>query len=170
MTSPTLKTPGAVLRPLKLSDAKALFAAHGDEQTHHYWSSPAHRDVAQTRRYLAATMDIPNTLAWAITESGGEALGRIALFELRPGVGEIGIILAPAATGKGLASRALTLVCDFAFKELDMHRIAADIDPDNSASISLFLRCGFQREALLRANWKTHLGIRDSVIMAKLRE
>ncbi|HJS79675.1 MAG TPA: GNAT family protein [Vitreimonas sp.] len=49
-----------------------------------------------------------------------------------------------------------------------MHRLMADIDPDNSASISLFLRAGFQREGLLRQNWKTHLGVRDSVIMAKL--
>lgn len=53
---------------------------------------------------------------------------------------------------------------------LGLHRIAADIDPDNNASISLFLRAGFQREGLLRGNWKTHLGIRDSVMMAKLRD
>ena len=74
------------------------------------------------------------------------------------------------ATGRGLASRAVSLVCEHAFKDLDLHRIAADIDPDNSASLSLFLRAGFQREGLLRGNWKTHLGIRDSVIMSKLRD
>jgi ribosomal-protein-alanine N-acetyltransferase len=67
-----------------------------------------------------------------------------------------------------LASKALQLVGEYAFGELSMHRLMADIDPDNSASISLFLRAGFQREGLLRQNWKTHLGVRDSVIMAKL--
>jgi RimJ/RimL family protein N-acetyltransferase len=60
-------------------------------------------------------------------------------------------------------------VCDYAFNELGLHRIAADIDPDNNASISLFLRAGFQREALLRQNWKTHIGLRDSVIMSKIK-
>jgi RimJ/RimL family protein N-acetyltransferase len=64
----------------------------------------------------------------------------------------------------------LQLVSGYAFGELGMHRLMADIDPDNSASISLFLRASFQREGLLRANWKTHLGVRDSVIMAKLRD
>ncbi|MEZ5957485.1 MAG: GNAT family protein [Hyphomonadaceae bacterium] len=170
MTTPNLAAPGVVLRPLALSDAEALFAAHGDERTHHYWSGPAHRDVAQTRAYIAETINLPGAHAWAITEGGGEALGRIGLFAEREGVADIGVIMTPAASGRGLASRALKLVVDYGFAQLDLHRIGADIDPDNNASISLFLRGGFQREGLLRSNWKTHLGIRDSVIMSKLRD
>lgn len=38
-------------------------------------------------------------------------------------------------------------------------------DDENMASIRLFERLGFQREGLLRANWKTHIGVRHSVIM-----
>ena len=170
MTLPTLQMPGAVLRPLELSDAEALFAAHGNERTHHYWSGPAHHDVAQTRAYIADASAMDGAHVWAITEDGGPALGRIALFVQREGVGEIGIIMTPEATGRGLASKALKLVVDYGFGPLDLHRIAADIDPDNNASISLFLRGGFQREGVLRGNWKTHLGIRDTVMMGKLRE
>lgn len=158
-----------MLRPLTEADAAALFAAHGDEETHHYWSSPAHASVEQTADYIRETLALPGAHVWAITESGGEALGRIALFVPREGVGEIGIIMRREATGRGLASKALALVERYAFATLDLHRLAADIDPDNSASLSLFLRAGFQREGLLRGNWKTHLGIRDSVIMGKLR-
>jgi len=167
---PTIQADGALLRPLELSDAEALFAAHGDERTHHYWSGPAHHDVDQTRQYIAETLAMTGAHVWAITESGGEALGRIALFVQRTGVGEIGIIMTPSATGRGLASKALNLVIGYGFGPLDLHRIAADIDPDNNASISLFLRGGFQREGVLRGNWKTHLGVRDSIIMAKLRD
>jgi RimJ/RimL family protein N-acetyltransferase len=170
MTLPTLAAPGIVLRPLEVADAQALFAAHGDAETHRYWSSPAHRSAEETARYIAETLAIKGARVWAITENGGEALGRIALFEQRDGVGEIGVIVSRRAAGRGLASRALTLVEDYAFGALGLHRLAADIDPDNSASISLFLRAGFQREGLLRGNWKTHLGIRDSVIMGKLRD
>lgn len=167
--TPTLSSPGLVLRPLDAkADAAALFAAHGDERTHQYWSGPAHKSVEETAAYEQGTIDLPGARVWAITEDGGEALGRIGLFVAREGVGEIGIIMRREATGRGLASKALKLVDDFGFGELKLHRIAADIDPDNSASISLFLRAGYQREGLLRGNWKTHLGIRDSVIMAKL--
>ncbi len=159
-----------MLRPLELSDAEALFAAHGDARTHHYWSGPQHANVEQTRAYIAETIAMTGAHVWAITEGGGAALGRIALFVLREGVGEIGIIMAPDGQGRGLASKGLSLVMDYGFGPLELHRIAADIDPDNNASISLFLRAGFQREGLLRGNWKTHLGVRDTVMMAKLRE
>lgn len=166
---PTLTAPGAVLRPLVQADAEALFAAHGDMATHHYWSSPAHKDVEETRAYIAETLAMKGAHAWAITESGGEALGRIGLFVEREGVGEIGVIMRPDATGRGLASIALNLVISYGFDTLELHRIGADIDPDNANSISLFLRAGFQREGLLRQNRKTHIGLRDSVIMAKLK-
>ena len=169
MNPPRLEGAGVVLRPLEFSDAAALFTAHGDEQTHHYWSGPAHANVDETARHIAETLALPGAHVWAITEAGGEALGRIALFAPRAGVGEIGVIMRREATGRGLASKALKLVEDYAFGPLGLHRLAADIDPDNSSSISLFLRAGFEREGLLRGNWKTHLGVRDSVIMAKLR-
>lgn len=167
---PILQAPGVVLRPLELTDAEALFAAHGDPETHKYWSGPAHRSVDETARYIEDTLALKGAQAWAITENGAEALGRVALFAPRDGVGEIGIVMRKEATGRGLASKAVNVVVDYAFSELGLHRIAADIDPDNSASISLFLRAGFQREGLLRGNWKTHLGVRDSVIMAKLKD
>lgn len=165
----TLSAPGIVLRFLSSDDAEALFQAHQDPQTHQYWSSPAHKDAGETARYIEQTLTMPGAYAWAITENGGEALGRVALFVVREGVGEIGIILRREAQGRGLAAKALTLIEGYAFEELKLHRLTADIDPDNSASISLFLRAGFQREGLLRGNWKTHIGVRDSVIMGKLK-
>lgn len=169
MTAPTLTAPGIVLRALVLDDAEALFAAHGDEQTHHYWSGPAHKDIAETRAYTEATLDMKGALVWAITEAGGEALGRVALFVLREGVGEFGLLLRRQAQGRGLASKAVELIMAHAFDTLGLHRLIADVDPDNNASLALFLRAGFEREGLLRQNWKTHIGLRDSVLMAKLR-
>lgn len=169
MSAPRLEAAGVVLRALEIADAEALFAAHSDEVTHKYWSSPPHSSVAETARYIQETIALPGAHVWAITESGGEALGRIGLFVEREGVADVGVIMRREATGRGLASKALNLVVAFGFEKLGLHRIGADIDPDNTSSLSLFLRAGFQREGLLRGNWKTHLGVRDSVIMGKLR-
>ena len=100
-TTPWLETPSVILRPLELGDAEALFAAHGDEQTHRFWSAPAHRNVAETRTYIEDTLKTGR--AWAITESG--------------------VIMRRNSQGRGLATRALMLVCDYAFSQLGMHRI-----------------------------------------------
>lgn len=161
------------LRPLELSDAAALHVEHADPAVHRFWSRPAHASLEETERFVAETLEIPGGEAWAITEegfaeNGGEARGRIALFRLREGVGEFGVVMRPDAQGKGLARRALALLVERAFAD-GFHRLYADIDPENAASIRLFERAGFTREAYLRANWVTHLGVRDTVIYARLR-
>lgn len=170
MSAPALSALGILLRQLELLDAAALFSAHSDPEAHRYWSAPAHTSIEQTKSEIEATLAAAGGRVWAITEDGGDALGRVALFIPRDGVGDFGIIMRREAQGRGLASKALALIEAYAFNQLGLHRLAADIDPENAASLSLFLRAGFQREGLLRGNWKTHLGIRDSVIMGKLRE
>jgi RimJ/RimL family protein N-acetyltransferase len=48
--------------------------------------------------------------------------------------------------------------------------VFADTDPENAASIALLERLGFRREGLLRGEWETHIGVRDSVILGLLRD
>ena len=169
MSIPTLRGEGVVLRPLVDGDAAAMFIAHGDPEVHHFWAGPAFTSVEETRAYNAATVDMADGRCWAITEDGGEALGRMALFVRREGVAEIGLILRRAAQGRGLASKSLALLEDYGFTTLKLHRIYADVDVDNRGSLAVFERAGYSREGLLRGHWKTHIGIRDSVILGKVR-
>ncbi len=163
---PTFTGERGVYRPLVIDDADGLFVAHGDEAVHHFWSGPAHTSLEQTRAYTAKTLEM-SPFTWAITTDGGEALGRISLRVERPGVVEVGVIVRQAAQGRGLMSEALKFAAAYAFADMDTFRLWADVDPENEPSIRLFERNGFQREALLRHNWRTHLGLRDSVILAR---
>lgn len=62
----------------------------------------------------------------------------------------------------GLMTEALRAAVDFAFGELGLHRLEANIQPDNTASISLVRRLGFKQEGFspsyLRINgeWRDH--------------
>jgi RimJ/RimL family protein N-acetyltransferase len=58
----------------------------------------------------------------------------------------IGYTLAKHFQGNGYAFEAVTAMLDHAFGEWDMHRIAADTDPRNVASIRLLKRLGFRLE------------------------
>ncbi len=52
---------------------------------------------------------------------------------------------APAA-GRGYLTEALRLVTGYAFGALGLHRLEANIQPANAASIRLVQRCGFRNE------------------------
>ena len=48
--------------------------------------------------------------------------------------------------GRGYMTEGMGLVLDYAFGELGLHRLEANIQPGNTASIALVRRCGFVSE------------------------
>lgn len=70
--------------------------------------------------------------------------------------------------GQGIATEAVTAVLDRLFAE-GQRRVFADVDPDNRASRALLKRLGFTLEGRLRAEWETHIGVRDTMLYGLLR-
>lgn len=64
--------------------------------------------------------------------------------------------------GRGLMTLGVTKVIDLAFGELGLHRLEANIQPANLASIALVRRLGFQREGfsprylMVNGDWRDH--------------
>jgi len=64
--------------------------------------------------------------------------------------------------GRGLMREGLKLVLKHAFQKLKLHRVEADVQPHNRASIALVKNCGFVREGLSRrmvkicGRWRDH--------------
>ncbi len=165
MIIPVLTGDAIVLRPLEQTDAPALFLALSDPQVQLYRHG-VHADIAETARYIEESR--ARGLAWAITEAGGEALGRLVL-RVSEQSGEYGIVVRRNAHRRGLARKALGLTEAYAFGTLKLARLTAAIDPDNAASLALFERAGFKRESIVHGARRTHLGLCDSVIVAKPR-
>jgi [ribosomal protein S5]-alanine N-acetyltransferase len=67
-----------------------------------------------------------------------------------------------AHSGQGYMTEGLELVLRRAFTELRLHRLEANIQPGNSASIALVRRCGFQLEGYsprylkIGGRWRDH--------------
>jgi ribosomal-protein-alanine N-acetyltransferase len=64
--------------------------------------------------------------------------------------------------GRGYMTEGMGLVLDYAFGELGLHRLEANIQPGNTASIALVRRCGFVREGFsekylkIDGHWRDH--------------
>jgi RimJ/RimL family protein N-acetyltransferase len=164
-----IETPRLTLRPRTLDDAAALHVAFADPELMRYWSGPPHASVEETRADLAR--DAPEWRRWAITLKGDDtAIGVVVAGEKRQGnVTEIGYILVREHWGAGIAREAVSAVIDRIFSE-GQRRVFADTDPDNKPSRAMLERLGFKHEALLRAEWETHLGVRDTTIYGLLRD
>lgn len=166
--TPILTSARLRLRPLVAGDADALHPAYADAELMRWWSHAPHADLAQTRAWFAEEDD--DWRHWAITLAGDDtAIGFVAVGERRPKVSEIGYLLTRPHWGKGIAEEALTLAIDQLFAE-GYRRVFADTDPDNVYSRRLLERLGFRLEGVLRAEWETHIGIRDTTLYGLLKE
>ena len=160
------------IRPMSVDDAEAMHVIYSDEEAMRWWSHPPYTSLDQTRAKLAKNVASPDWRAWAITLKGDDtAIGQLAAHEKRQGrVIEIGYALARPLWGHGYAREAVSRLLDLLFREEGNRRVFADTDPDNSGSNSLLGSLGFVREGVLRGEWETHLGVRDSFIWGLLAE
>jgi ribosomal-protein-alanine N-acetyltransferase len=165
--TPTLTTARLTLRRLTPDDAEALFPAMADPEVMRWWSRGPFASVEELRAYFADMQ--PRQRIWAAVRAGETAaIGFVYVGEKRPGVSEIGYLFARATWGGGVAREAVRVVIAQVFGE-GTRRIFADIDPEAVASARLLERIGFTCEGRLRAEWETHIGVRDTLIYGMLR-
>ncbi|TNE90039.1 MAG: N-acetyltransferase [Deltaproteobacteria bacterium] len=156
---------GLCLRPLDLDgDLPAMHAIFGDPDSATYLARAATKDASETRALLEGWSTAPQ---WAITEEGGEAMGRITLVPVRQAVAEIGVMVVPAFRGRGLARRAVRVLTAHALATGHI-RVQADIDPANTPSVRTFEAAGYVFEGHLRNTWLTHTGPADTLMYAAI--
>jgi ribosomal-protein-alanine N-acetyltransferase len=168
--TPELTTARLKLRARNVDDAKALHPAFADHEAMRYWSGPPHRTLAETIADFSRPAG--EWRAWSITLAGDDrAIGLVVAGEKRQGnVNEIGYMLKRSHWGHGLAAEALAALIDQLLLTEKQRRVFADTDPDNRASRRLLERLGFRLEGILRAEWETHIGVRDTALYGLLSE
>jgi [ribosomal protein S5]-alanine N-acetyltransferase len=172
---PTLKAERVLLRWIEESDAEALFEVFSDPRVTRYWSSPAWTELAQALRLVQevrAGYERGDLFQWGIARLEDDRLiGTCTLAHLdrTHRRAELGFALGSAHWGGGRATEAIERLLTFAFEELDLHRIEADVDPRNEKSIAVIERLGFRYEGHLRERWHVNEEICDSLIYGLLR-
>ena len=117
------------------------------------------------RRVVARRARLGTYLPFAIRVAGRLA-GPVTLANIVRGAlrsGYLGYWIDRSVAGRGMASLAVARVCDHAFGEAGLHRVEADIRPENLPSQRLVERLAFRREGLLRryldidGDWRDHI-------------
>jgi [ribosomal protein S5]-alanine N-acetyltransferase len=117
------------------------------------------------RTAVARRARLGTALPFAIRVEGRLA-GQVTIDNIVRGAlrsGYLGYWIDRAVAGRGMASLAVALVCDHAFGQVGLHRVQADIRPENGPSQRLVERLGFRQEGLLRryldidGDWRDHI-------------
>ncbi|MDH3494421.1 MAG: GNAT family N-acetyltransferase [Acidobacteriota bacterium] len=172
---PSLKGTRLKLESLKTDDAPQILAIFGDPEVMRYWGMPPLENTNDARRFIKETHEEfarRDLFGWGIRwNETGKIVGTSTLLNLdRPNRrGEIGFAVAQASWGKGIATEAVETLIGFAFNTLDLHRLEADVDPKNTASLRVLEKQGFVREGLLRERWYQMGEVQDTVFLGLLK-
>jgi ribosomal-protein-alanine N-acetyltransferase len=153
------------LRPPTLGDRDEFIAAMlASRKLHRPWISPPTTPEA-FEQLLARVADERSDPSLACRRDDGAIVGYFNISEIVRGPLQGGFlgygVVAPYA-GLGYMSEGMALVLGRAFTELGLHRLEANIQPANSASIALARRSGFVQEGFserylkIGGRWRDH--------------
>ncbi len=148
----TLKGENIYLRALEPNDLEFIYALENDETIWEVSNTQTPYSRFLIRQYLEnAHQDIyeAKQLRLAICkEEDFPAIGLIDLFEFDPKNNRagIGILIGDIGNrGQGIGYEALGLLIQYAFHQLNLNQLFANIDVENESSISLFTKFGFEK-------------------------
>lgn len=175
--TPSVQLPGGAwvrLRTLKLSDGAAWRAMRLNDEERLRPVEPTldagwrdnHTGRAWRSYYFSLLQQACSEVAipFAI-EVDGRFAGEITLSDICRGYIDecrVGYWVFSSFAGRGVASAACALAVDYAFEELQLHRVAATWLPYNEASGQVLKHCGFSEEGILRqglhidGEWEDH--------------
>ncbi|MFK3936369.1 GNAT family N-acetyltransferase [Alkalihalobacillus sp. NPDC078783] len=165
------------LRPLTQSDAEDLLALH--IQNKHFFErfSMERPQNYYTLAFQEHVISQFNELAkqgieyhFAIcTKQTNQLVGVVDLFQLYRGPlqrGMIGYSVSQAENGKGYATEACTLLTEYAFTNLKLHRLEVAVMTMNHASIRVLEKSGFSKEGIAKQSVRVHGKWEDHYIYA----
>lgn len=157
--------PRVYIRPLMSADrTEFLDLMQRSVELHHPWISPP-TTGPMFDSYLRRLSREDHTGLLICERLSDAIIGVINLNNIVRGSflsASLGYYVGAPYTGLGYMTDGLELVCRHAFERMGLHRLEANIQPDNTRSLELVRRCGFENEGLSRdflfiaGAWRDH--------------
>lgn len=161
------------MRPFEEKDFKETFAIYRSQATcqyllHNPWTEKNAKEEFENK-LQNNTLTEEHTLNVAVVFEA-QVVGDLSLWYtgMKETV-EIGYSFASSVNGKGLATEAMTALVKWLFDEKHIHRIQANLDARNVASVKLCERIGMRKEAHFIQNFWNKGEWTDSLVYGMLR-
>lgn len=148
---PTLKSKRLTLREIIISDLENVFKglSHPDIVKYYGISFDSLEATKEQMKWFSDLEKNGTGIWWAVCDiENGEFLGACGFNNLSKAhnKAEIGFWLLPDYWRKGIMKETIPLIVNFAFQSLDLHRIEAFVETENTNCKSLLSRLNFELE------------------------
>lgn len=156
---PNLSTNRLNLRKMNLKDDKEIFSLHSNPTVNKFLSRSPDKTVDDSKGFISRInegIETDKWIMWGITQhNDNHIIGTICFWnlDLENYRSEIGFELHPDFHGKGIMQEALTKIIEYGFREMNLHSVEAQVNPDNLSSIKLLSRNNFVREAYFKEKY-----------------
>ena len=164
------------LRKVKKNDAKFFYTSLNEKRLIAYLSLGPLATVEESKRLIRKYLRFWDNYAQynyviEIRESNVKRIGIVNLWNLnwRHSRGEVGIWIIPSCWNKGFGEKALNLIKYIGFIHLKLNRLEANIALENKRSISLFKKCEFKEEGILKQYLNFQGNYQDALVLACLK-
>lgn len=173
---PHIETPRLILRELQREDAGAVFRIFSDPEVMKYYDMDIFTSIEQAEALIERQrhrFEQKERFRWGIVLKDSAAIigtgGYVAWNRMWYNA-ELGYDLARPYWGQGMMSEAVRAMIQFGFEHMSLNRIEAEVMPENSASIRLLHKLGFQQEGVLRERSFWQGAFHDLVMLALLKK
>ena len=147
-----LETERLLLRRISKRDATDMYEYTKNPEASKYLTWSAHESLSYTTGYIKFLIKKYRKgefFDWGIElKETKKMIGTcgFSVFDPNNKRVEIGYVLNPDYHNNGYATESVKRVVEYAFRELDIHRIELRIIDGNTASLRVAEKCGFKRE------------------------
>jgi RimJ/RimL family protein N-acetyltransferase len=151
---PTISDGIVTLRPRRPEDADAIVAACQDPEIPRWTQVPSPYTRQHAVEWMAVSEKDPTMANLLAVDADDRLLGSFSVMEIdrARGYGEIGYWVAAEARRRGVATRAVVLLRDWAAAALGLSELEIMADPVNLGSRRVAERAGFAETGERRAN------------------
>ncbi|WP_282365345.1 GNAT family N-acetyltransferase [Pseudomonas sp. PS02290] len=155
LSVPSFDLGNYVLREIRSEDIQAVFAGLSNPSVIRHYGVSYHslEATVEQMRWYERLLSEREGIWWGIARhEDDELIGACGfsdwIHEHRSV--DLGYWLLPAYWRRGIMQKALPEVLRHAFRHMNIHRVHADVEPENAASFHLLRKLGFLHEGTLR--------------------
>ncbi len=164
------------LRKISKQDAEFIFRCLNNKELTSYLSLGPLNTVEHAKRLIKSYLKywdnyVQFNYIIELREVNDERIGSVSLWNInwKHQRAQVGIWLIPSFWNKGLGEETLIMIKNVGFHHLKINRLEAYIAVDNKRSISLFKKCGFKEEGILKQYLNFYGTFFDALILSCLK-